>query len=232
VTTFHDTTVTILKHVLDEQTRDLTLFQHRLERADAGASPDAVQKFRDQITELTTVAGDFRWLVTLALAANAADAAGLPAEITLDARTTVADVATEAFVDVADAERYAQRDEYVNATGDLIGAMGRHSSTHGTTAVYDAADPHDAVLARQARTEYVDYAEAEDVREIEREMAIEAGDDSELDRQVAEDDARFERAVWLLKQEAESEAAQEAWIGQRETAVDEALDARDAESEA
>jgi len=151
---------------------------------------------------------------------------------TRDAEAETADEVTEAFVDVADAERYAQRDEYVNAAGDLIGAMARHSSTHGTTAVYDAADPHDAALARQARTEYVDYAEAEDVREIEREMAIEAGDDSELDRQVAEDDARFERAVWLLQQEAESEAAQEAWIGQRETAVDEALDARDTESEA
>jgi len=173
VTTFHDTTITILKHVLDEQTRDLTLFQHRLERADAGASPDAVQKFRDQITELTAVAGDFRRLVTLAQAANAANAAGLPAEITLDC-TEVADVATEAFVDVADAERYAQRDEYVNATGDLIGAMARHSSTHGTTAIYDAADPHDAALAQQARTEHVDYAEAEAVREIEEEMALEA----------------------------------------------------------
>lgn len=41
--------------------------------------------------------------------------------------------------------------------------------------------------------EHIDYAEAADVREIEREMAIEAGDDSELMRQVAEDDARHER---------------------------------------
>jgi hypothetical protein len=70
----------------------------------------------------------------------------------LDAQDEAAEeAATEVFVDVADAERYAQR------------------------------------------AEYVDYAEAAAVREIEREMAIEAGDDSEIDRQAAEDDARTER---------------------------------------
>lgn len=86
MTGFHDTTVTILKHVLDEQTQDLTRFEHRLERADAGASPAAVQSFRNQVAELTAVAGDFRRLVTLVQAANAADAAGLPAVLTLDTR--------------------------------------------------------------------------------------------------------------------------------------------------
>lgn len=44
-----------------------------------------------------------------------------------------------------------------------------------------------------AEVEHVDYAEAAAVREIEREMAVEAGDDSELDRQIAKDDARNER---------------------------------------
>lgn len=58
--------------------------------------------------------------------------------------------------------------------------------------------------------EHVDYEEAAAVREIEREMAIEAGDDSEIDAQIAEDDARFERAVWLAQQEAESEVAEDA----------------------
>lgn len=40
--------------------------------------------------------------------------------------------------------------------------------------------------------EYFDQAEADDVREIEREMAVDAGDDSEALRQEAEDDARAE----------------------------------------
>lgn len=40
-----------------------------------------------------------------------------------------------------------------DATPDLVSAMSRHSSTHGTAAVYDPADPHDAALAEQARAE-------------------------------------------------------------------------------
>lgn len=57
------------------------------------------------------------------------------------------------------------------------------------------ADERPADVEQQGvqTVEHVDYAEAEAVREIEREMAIEAGNDSELDRQVAEDDARNER---------------------------------------
>lgn len=50
----------------------------------------------------------------------------------------------------------------------------------------------DAEEESSATVEHVDYAEAEAVREIEHEMAIEAGDDSEIDQQVAEDDARAE----------------------------------------
>lgn len=38
-------------------------------------------------------------------------------------------------------------DDEANADPDLIGAMARHTSTHGTAAVYDMADPHDAALA-------------------------------------------------------------------------------------
>jgi hypothetical protein len=53
--------------------------------------------------------------------------------------------------------------------------------------------------------EHVDYAEAKDVRQIEREMDRDAGDDSEIDRQVAEDDARNER-------EYETHQANEAWL--------------------
>lgn len=40
---------------------------------------------------------------------------------------------------------------------------------------------------------FVDQDEADDVRQIRREMAIEAGDDSDLDAQIAADDARAER---------------------------------------
>ena len=44
-----------------------------------------------------------------------------------------------------------------------------------------------------SEVEYYDAEEAAAIREIEREMAIEAGDDSELDAQIAADDARAER---------------------------------------
>ena len=140
----------------------------------------------------------------------------------------------EAFVEVADAERYALRDEYVNAErttlAEQLRAVGAEQAAQDAEA--DAFHAQRRADEAEANGECVDYAEAEAVREIEREMAIEAGDDSEIDRQVAEDDARFERAVWLAQQEAESEAAQEAWIAQGEAAVDEALDARDAERDA
>lgn len=169
MTAFHETTTTILKYVLTEQQRDLFLAQRRLEQADETTLktdvererfPKVVATFREQIAELTDVVADFERLIRHVADTNA----------------------TEAYVDLADAERYAQRDEFVN--GDEPNEVGD--------------------------VEYVDYEEAAAVREIEREMAIEAGDDSELDRQVAEDDARFERAVWLAEQaahDAESEAA-------------------------
>lgn len=59
------------------------------------------------------------------------------------------DAATEAFVDAADAERYALRDDYVNATDAKAGQTTR-------------------------AVEHVDYAEAEAVRDIHEEMALEA----------------------------------------------------------
>ncbi len=122
------------------------------------------------------------------------------AEVLFDLRTEATDVATEAFVDVADAERYAQRDDYVNGPDDVT-----------------------------AEVEHVDYAEAADVREIERDLAIEAGDDSDIDRQVAEDDVRAER-------QAEQQSAQERWFATEVLGLDgdrnfaEQLDALDAES--
>lgn len=70
----------------------------------------------------------------------------------------------------------------------------------------DAQDEAAEQAAREAETksvagvksgpefvEHVDYAEAEAVREIEREMAIEAGDDSEIDQLAAQDAADAER---------------------------------------
>lgn len=121
------------------------------------------------------------------------------------------DAATEAFVDVADAERYALRDEYVNSAdperttlAEQLRAVGAEQAAQDAEA--DAFHAQRRADEAEANGEHVDYDEAEDVREIEREMAIEAGDDSEIDRQVAEDDARFERAIWLANRDAESEA--------------------------
>lgn len=61
---------------------------------------------------------------------------------------------------------------------------------------------HYAAFGAQPR-EFFDEAEAAAVREIRREMAIEAGDDSEALRQEAEDDARAERAAYLAEREAQ-----------------------------
>ena len=71
MTAFHRTTATILEYVLDEQRRDLKLFQHRLERADAGASASAIEAFRRQIAELTAVVADLTELLRLIAQANA-----------------------------------------------------------------------------------------------------------------------------------------------------------------
>lgn len=87
-----------------------------------------------------------------------------------------ADDATEAFVDAADAERYAQRDDYVNAERTTLAEQLR---AHGAEQAAQDAEA-DAFHAQrradeaEANGEYVDYAEAEAVREIEEEMALEA----------------------------------------------------------
>lgn len=137
MTAFHETTSTILKYVLAEQQRDLALTQMRLDQADETTLktdaererfPRVVATFRNQIDELTAVVADVERLV----------------QHVADANTT--DDAVEAYVDVADAERYALRDEYVN---------GAPTNTAGPV-------------------EHVDYAEAEAVREINEEMALEA----------------------------------------------------------
>ena len=185
---------------------------------------------------------------TLALAAATAMAARVAPgmhDLDFEAWDRVAGVQEDDPYDAPDA-----------AAPDLITAMGRHSSTHGTAAVYDTADPHDAALAKQARAEYVDYAEAAVVRDIEREMDIDAGDDSEIDRQVAEDDARNERRyeaheadeAWLdahpdefvndederaKEAERDADARDTAWSSTDQVEHDQACEARtDAESEA
>lgn len=66
------------------------------------------------------------------------------------------------------------------------------ATTAIVTAAIDATTTPAQVLDLR-EPEYYDAEEAAAVREIEREMAIEAGDDSELDRQITEDDARAER---------------------------------------
>lgn len=87
-----------------------------------------------------------------------------------------ADEATEAFVAAADAERYAQRDEYVNAERTTLAEQLR---AHGAEQAAQDAEA-DAFHAQQradetdANGEYVDYDEADAVREIHEEMALEA----------------------------------------------------------
>lgn len=128
--------------------------------------------------------------------------------------------------DLDDADKKAAVDAVANMLGVAVTppGPGSHyevqktfgSATYKAVAVlkdysdryYAIQELGEAALAdREAArpVEYVDYAEAEDVRETEREMAVEAGDDSEIDRQVAEDDARSERCY-------EAHQANEAWL--------------------
>lgn len=78
--TFHPTTVTILKYVLDEQRRDLALYQRCLEQADETSLktdaererfPRVVATFRQQIEELTAVVADLEELLRLIAQADA-----------------------------------------------------------------------------------------------------------------------------------------------------------------
>jgi hypothetical protein len=105
-----------------------------------------------------------------------------------------ADVATLTIVSTA-AEATTSRTEAA-IRGDLV--AGRIETCtrcdgwdHMANECEDERPPQEYL---DAPTEHVDYAEAAAVREIEREMAIEAGDDSEIDHQVALDDARNEHA--------------------------------------
>ena len=89
------------------------------------------------------------------------------------------DVATEAFVEVADAERYALRDEYVNADdperttlAEQLRALGAEQAAQDAEA--DAFHAQRRADETEANGEYVDYDEAEAVREIREEMALEA----------------------------------------------------------
>lgn len=84
---------------------------------------------------------------------------------------------------------------YVEAAGEIDGIPVK---------IWSLLDIDDEQPA--ASVEHVDYAEAEAVREIRREMAVEAGDDSERGRQIAEDDARHECSAWLAERDAESGA--------------------------
>ena len=90
------------------------------------------------------------------------------------------DDATEAFVDVADAERYAQRDEYVNSAGAEAKQSAEHDPRSCTECVdqYEAEQREDAEQAAR-EVEHVEGATPRSVRQIERETAIEAGDDDE-----------------------------------------------------
>jgi hypothetical protein len=69
-----------------------------------------------------------------------------------------------------------------------------------------------SLMAQQARAadepDFFDAAEAEDVRQIRREMAIDAGDDSEGLRQEAEDDASNERFAAALAATTDARRAQ------------------------
>lgn len=85
----------------------------------------------------------------------------------------------EAFVEVADAERYALRDEYVNADdperttlAEQLRALGAEQAAQDAEA--DAFHAQRRADEAEANGEYVDYDEAEAVREISEEMALEA----------------------------------------------------------
>lgn len=110
----------------------------------------------------------------------------------------------------------ATAEAQVHATLALAAAMGTFGIAEETRTAADAnaweyaageysEQRRQARRDKAARVEHVDYDEAEAVREIEREMAIEAGDDSEIDRQDAEDDARNERRY-------KAHQANEAWL--------------------
>lgn len=79
--------------------------------------------------------------------------------------------------------------------GDLIGAVARHSSIHGTAAVYDTADPHDAALAEQARIETSTYFAAFDAERHAEENAANHYADEHYNTQDDEDDEPVDGAL-------------------------------------
>lgn len=82
------------------------------------------------------------------------------------------DAATEAYVEVADAEHYVQRADYVAEPCSCPTDEAANDEQAGRE--IDAAVESTGHLPGYQDGEYVDYAEAEAVREIEEEMALEA----------------------------------------------------------
>jgi hypothetical protein len=105
---------------------------------------------------------------------------GLLTRLAAEQRDDATDPATEAFVDVADAEHYAQRDEYVNSP-DAVESDDRPTLAEQLRAVgaeQAALDAEaDAFAAERREAEHFDAAEAAAVLRIEHDMAIEAGDE-------------------------------------------------------
>lgn len=201
MTAFHETTTTILKYILDEQRRDLSLAQRRLDKADETTLktdaererfPRTVETFRNQIAELTDVVADFERLI----------------QHVADANTT--DSTVEAFVDVADAEHYVQRDEYVNADvhvpcichtdPNACRAFGRREELDATD---DGREPDDvyaegereAEEARLAEENEAEYFGAPDAERWAEENAANQYGVEHFDAAEAADVARIEHEM-------------------------------------
>jgi hypothetical protein len=66
VTAFHPITITILRHGLAVQRRELASFQRRLEQVSVDPSPlEVVERYRNRVAELTAVVADFTELLRL-----------------------------------------------------------------------------------------------------------------------------------------------------------------------
>lgn len=121
---FHPTTIRLLQ----EQQRDLDA-QHkrdvgRLAKLNVESKSLMAQKLRDRLRESIEVIRNLQRLIDFMQGVN--ELAAQPGQ---------------------NAPTAAEPD------ADLTAAMARYSSSHGTGAVYDPADPHDAALVELARAE-------------------------------------------------------------------------------
>lgn len=168
MTAFHPTTATILEHVLDEERHNLKACQYRLDRADESTMTTDVG--RERCAEAVTV---LRGQIA-ALTAVVADFERL---LGLVKTTNAAAAELPQLTSTPLAVAFGSRLFCIRC--------GIGDRDHGDYCATCASGP----------AEFFDQAEADDVRLIRREMAVEAGDDSKLDAQVASDDAHVLRRL-------------------------------------